>query len=89
MATTTCLNGSEALRRLREFGDDRLVVLARSDAGVELLLVDPAAPGVSLTFVKSQGRRAALSSVEFADVRVAESDRIGAPGSGWATWDAR
>ncbi len=67
----------------------RLLLLARSgDApgDVDLLLVDPGAPGVSL------GQERSLASdtqyrVELDGVRVREADRIGAAGSGWATWD--
>ena len=67
---------------------DRLVVLARTgdvaDA-VDLFLVDPGAPGVS------RRQQFSISSdtqyeVTFADVLVSEEDRIGAAGSGWATW---
>ena len=65
---------------------DRLVVLARSDAGVELLLVDPNAEGVTKSFFKSQGREPHYR-VEFDGVRVPVSERIGAAGSGWTTWD--
>ena len=64
----------------------RLVVLARSDAGVELLLVDPNAEGVKLTFVKSQGREPHYR-IDFEGVRVPASDRIGDAGSGWSTWN--
>ncbi|MDP1806493.1 MAG: acyl-CoA dehydrogenase family protein [Acidimicrobiales bacterium] len=68
----------------------RLVVLARTGAGptdVDLFLVDPAAAGVTLT------QQLTIASdcqyqVELSQVRVAESDRVGAAGSGWATWDA-
>jgi alkylation response protein AidB-like acyl-CoA dehydrogenase len=64
---------------------DRLVVLARSDADVDLFLVDPNAPGVTLT------QQLSLASdcqyrVDFADVRVPATARIGAPGTGWDTW---
>src|ERR687897_804161 len=56
-------------------------------ADVDLFLVDPTAPGVSLTqqfSVASDSQyRVALDNV-----RVASSDRIGAAGSGWATWEA-
>jgi alkylation response protein AidB-like acyl-CoA dehydrogenase len=66
----------------------RLVVLVRTGPApgdVDLLLVDPNAPGVRL----SQQRSLASDTqyrVEFEDVRVPASDRIGAAGSGWATW---
>jgi alkylation response protein AidB-like acyl-CoA dehydrogenase len=67
---------------------DRLVVLARSGDGeedVDLFLVDPAAPGVSL---RQQFTIASDTQYEvtFSDVVLAESDRIGGAGTGWATW---
>jgi alkylation response protein AidB-like acyl-CoA dehydrogenase len=67
---------------------DRLMVLARTgDAAedVDLFLVDPAAPGVRL---RQQFSLASDTQYEvtFTDVRVAEEDRVGPPGSGWATW---
>jgi alkylation response protein AidB-like acyl-CoA dehydrogenase len=65
---------------------DRLVVLARTDDGVDLFLVDPNASGVKRTHVLSQGRDAQYR-VDFDEVRVAASDRIGEPGSGWDTWN--
>jgi alkylation response protein AidB-like acyl-CoA dehydrogenase len=65
---------------------DRLIVLARTDAGVDLFLVDPKVAGVKLTHVLSQGRDAQYR-VDFDEVRVASSDRIGEPGSGWETWN--
>jgi alkylation response protein AidB-like acyl-CoA dehydrogenase len=65
---------------------DRLIVLARGDRGVELLLVDPAAPGVELTHYLSQSGEAHYR-VAFDEVRVPASARIGAPGSGWRTFD--
>jgi alkylation response protein AidB-like acyl-CoA dehydrogenase len=65
---------------------DRLIVLARSDAGVDLLLVDPSAPGVKLTHILAQGRDPQYR-VDFNDVRVPASERIGAAGSGWDTWN--
>ncbi len=69
---------------------DRLIVLARTGAAeteVDLFLVDPAAPGVSLS------RREDLASetryrVDLDGVRVSAADRIGAAGTGWAAWDA-
>jgi alkylation response protein AidB-like acyl-CoA dehydrogenase len=66
----------------------RLVVLARSGPGeddIDLVLVDPNAPGVTLT----QQRTLATDTqyrVDFADVVVPAVDRIGAMGSGWSTW---
>jgi alkylation response protein AidB-like acyl-CoA dehydrogenase len=68
----------------------RLAVLARtgdaSDA-VDLLLVDPRAPGVKLT----QDFTLAADTqyrVEFSGCEVPASQRIGAEGSGWKTWNA-
>ncbi|MHB8219920.1 MAG: acyl-CoA dehydrogenase family protein [Acidimicrobiales bacterium] len=67
----------------------RLVVLARTGDGptdVDLFLVDPTAPGVTLT------QRFSIASdtqydVDFDAVAVAAADRVGAPGSGWGTWE--
>ncbi len=67
----------------------RLVVLARTDpgdAGVDLFLVDPKAAGVTLEQRRSLAGDAQYRVV-LSDVRVPEEDRIGAPGSGWRTWD--
>ncbi len=69
---------------------DRLVVLARTgdaDDAVDLFLVDPEADGVTLT------QKMSISSdtqyrVDLDAVKVTEADRIGAPGTGWATWSA-
>ena len=65
-----------------------LVVLARTGDGVEdvdLFLVPTDAPGVTLR------QQMSISSdtqyrVELDGVRVTEADRIGAAGTGWATW---
>ena len=68
----------------------RLVVLARTGDGVDdidLFLVDPAADGVTLTQQLTIASDAQYK-VELAAVRVTEEDRIGAAGSGWATWSA-
>jgi len=68
----------------------RLVVLARTGAGirdVDLFLVDPRAQGITLTQQRSLAADAQYK-VEFSNVRVAASDRIGAAGSGWNSWDA-
>lgn len=64
----------------------RLIVLARSDAGVDLFLVDPNADGIATKQLLSQGREPQYQ-VDFDGVRVSESDRIGAAGTGWATWN--
>jgi alkylation response protein AidB-like acyl-CoA dehydrogenase len=68
----------------------RIVVLARtSDAedGVDLFLVDPDAAGVELaqqfTLASETQYVVSLSGVE-----VSPADRIGAAGTGWATWNA-
>lgn len=68
----------------------RLVVLARTGDGetdVDLFLVDPTAAGVTLT------QKMSISSdtqyrVDLDGVRVTEADRIGAAGTGWATWES-
>ncbi len=68
----------------------RLVVLARtgeSPGDVDLFLVDPTAPGVSLTQQYTIGSDAQFR-VDLSDVVVSAEDRIGEPGSGWRTWDA-
>jgi alkylation response protein AidB-like acyl-CoA dehydrogenase len=67
---------------------ERLLVLARTGDGpedVDLFLVDPSADGVTLD------QRMSISSdtqyrVDLAGVAVAASARVGAAGSGWATW---
>ncbi len=67
----------------------RLLVLARTGAGeqdIELLLVDPRAAGVELTQQHSLASDAQYR-VDLHDVRVAASDRLGAPGSGWETFE--
>jgi alkylation response protein AidB-like acyl-CoA dehydrogenase len=68
----------------------RLVVLARTgDAAedIDLFLVDPTAPGITLTQQQSIGSDAQFR-VDLTEVRVGADDRIGAAGSGWRTWDA-
>ena len=69
---------------------DRLVVLARSGDGAEdidLLLVDPTAVGVTLhqQFTLASDTQ---YEVTFDDVAIGDDDRIGGPGTGWATWQA-
>jgi alkylation response protein AidB-like acyl-CoA dehydrogenase len=66
----------------------QLLVLARTGDGpedIDLFLVDPGAPGVSL---RQQFTVASDTQYEvtFTDVAVSEEDRIGPAGSGWATW---
>jgi alkylation response protein AidB-like acyl-CoA dehydrogenase len=69
---------------------DRLVVLARTgDSGedVDLFLVDPASPGVTL---RQQFSLASDTQYEvaFSEVALTEADRIGGAGSGWDTWQS-
>ncbi len=66
---------------------DQLIVLARTDAGVDLFLVDPNASGITMKQLLSQGREAQYQ-IDFDGVSVSADDRIGAAGSGWATWTA-
>ena len=63
----------------------RLLVLARSADGVELLLVDPRSRGVQLDQQRSLASDTQYA-VRFENVRVPASERVGAPGSGWETW---
>jgi alkylation response protein AidB-like acyl-CoA dehydrogenase len=64
---------------------DRLLVLARSGAGIELLLVDPSAPGLRCTHYRSASGEPHFR-LDFANVRVPQSARVGAPGTGWGTF---
>jgi len=68
----------------------RLVVLARTGddaADIDLFLVDPHAEGVTLTqqFTVASDTQ---YRVDLAGVRATAADRIGDPGTGWATWTA-
>ncbi len=66
----------------------RLLVLARSGDGerdIELLLVDPRAPGVELVPQRSLASDTQYKVV-FDDVRVPASDRVGAARAGWVAW---
>jgi alkylation response protein AidB-like acyl-CoA dehydrogenase len=68
---------------------NRLLVLARTgavDGAVDLFLVDPQAAGVTLTQQKSLAADTQYE-VRFDGVRVPASARVGAAGTGWATWD--
>jgi alkylation response protein AidB-like acyl-CoA dehydrogenase len=64
----------------------RLLVLARTDEGETLVLVDPTAPGVKLeqqkTVASDTQYRVALTGV-----RADDADLVGEPGRGWAIWD--
>jgi alkylation response protein AidB-like acyl-CoA dehydrogenase len=67
----------------------RLLVLARTgpaEEDVDLLLVDPRAPGVVLAQQKSLASDTQYRA-DFDGVRVSASDRIGGERSGWATWE--
>jgi alkylation response protein AidB-like acyl-CoA dehydrogenase len=67
----------------------RLLVLARTGDGptdVDLFLVDPAGPGVTLTQQMTMASDAQYE-VDFRDVPVAATERIGAARGGWAVWN--
>lgn len=64
---------------------DRLIVLARTDAGIDLLLVDPGSAGLKLTHYQSASGEPHYR-IDFSGTRVPQSARIGAAGSGWATF---
>jgi alkylation response protein AidB-like acyl-CoA dehydrogenase len=69
---------------------DRLIVLARTGDGesdVDLFLVDPSATGVTLTQKQSISSDAQYR-VDLDGVAVTAADRIGAAGTGWATWQS-
>ena len=66
----------------------RLVVLARTGDGardVDLFLVDPTAPGVTLCQQMTLASDTQYA-VELTGVRVPATSRIGPAGSGWGTW---
>ena len=54
--------------------------------GIDLFLVDPNADGVKLTQQLSMASDTQYRA-DFDDVRVPASNRIGAAGSGWSTWE--
>jgi alkylation response protein AidB-like acyl-CoA dehydrogenase len=64
---------------------DRLLVLARSAAGIDLFLVDPGAAGLKATHYQSASGEPHFR-LDFAGVRVPASARVGAAGSGWETF---
>jgi alkylation response protein AidB-like acyl-CoA dehydrogenase len=67
---------------------DRLITLVRSgsgDEGIDILLVDPKAKGVTLTKTDSHALDPRYL-VTFEDVCVPLTDRIGGDGTGWASW---
>ncbi len=66
---------------------DRLLVLARTGSGatdVDLFLVDPVADGVTLT----QKMSISSDTQYHVDFAKAPAERVGAAGSGWATWES-
>jgi alkylation response protein AidB-like acyl-CoA dehydrogenase len=68
----------------------QLLVLARTGEGereIDLFLVDPAASGISMQQQLSMASDAQFR-VAFDGVRVPAETRVGAPGSGWSTWEA-
>jgi alkylation response protein AidB-like acyl-CoA dehydrogenase len=69
---------------------ERLVVPVRTgdaDDDIDLLLVDPGAPGVTLEQQLTVASDTQYQ-VRFDGVRVPATDRIGEPGTGWSTLDA-
>jgi alkylation response protein AidB-like acyl-CoA dehydrogenase len=69
---------------------ERFLVLARTgDAAtdLDLFVVDPASEGVSTTQQHSVGSSAQYR-VDLEEVAVSDEDRIGAPSSGWSTWES-
>ncbi len=68
----------------------RWLVLARTgaaDTDLGLFLVDPTAAGISLKQQRSLASDTQYDA-RFEAVRVSQESRIGAAGSGWASWDA-
>jgi alkylation response protein AidB-like acyl-CoA dehydrogenase len=68
----------------------RLLVLARTGDGardIDLFLVDPQAPGVTLTQQLSVASDTQYR-VDLDGVAVGDDARLGAPGTGWDTWAA-
>lgn len=81
------LSGTKVIVRFAKAAE-KLLVLARTgdaDADVDLFLVDPAASGVSIEQRNSISSDAQFR-VDFDGVEVSAADRVGAAGSGWATW---
>jgi alkylation response protein AidB-like acyl-CoA dehydrogenase len=83
------LNGAKRHVRFARAAE-AFVVLARTgtkDTDVDLFLVDRGAPGLTLT------QQTTIASdtqyrVDFDDVRLPVSARLGQPNSGWTAWDA-
>ncbi len=67
----------------------RLLVLVRSGSAptdVDLFLVDPTAPGVTLTQQRTMASETQYEAT-FRDVPVAATERIGAARAGWSLWN--
>ena len=67
----------------------RLLVLARTGSAatdIDLFLVDPSAPGVTMTQQHTMASDTQYE-VQFQDVPVAATERIGAARGGWAVWN--
>ena len=65
---------------------NELVVLARTNGGIDLFLVDPSSPGVSMTQQMTIASDTQYA-VELSGVRVPGANRIGGAGTGWGTWN--
>jgi alkylation response protein AidB-like acyl-CoA dehydrogenase len=65
---------------------DRLLVLARTAEGPSLLLVDPQAPGVTLTQLMTVSSDTQYR-VDFDGVQVGADALVGTAGDAWSTWD--
>jgi alkylation response protein AidB-like acyl-CoA dehydrogenase len=82
------LNGSKWLVPFASSAT-RLLVPVRTGKGdddIDLLLVDPRSPGVELSQQLSLASETQYE-IRFRNVSVPASQRIGAPGSGWQTWN--
>ena len=66
---------------------DQLLVLARTDEGPSLFLVDPAAAGVTFTQLMTISSDTQYR-VDFDDVRVEPDALVGRAGDAWSTWDS-
>lgn len=66
---------------------DKMIVAARTDAGVTLLLVDAKDSGITCTKIPTVGMDN-ICEVIFKDVAVSAGDVIGTPGEGWQAIEA-
>ncbi len=62
---------------------DKLIVAARTDAGVTLFMTDAKATGITCEKLSAIGKDN-VCKVVFDNVKVSKDDVIGAPGEGWA-----